>query len=120
MLDRVQIRRALEAFMGLAEAGNLFLDDTAPWKLRKTDLEACGSALHVALQFLPPLSVMAAPFIPGVAARLREMLNLPEREAGPLLPAETLRAGHKLGTPEVLCEKIDDEVIEAELSALKR
>jgi len=117
-LERYEFRRALGEFMGLAEDGNLLLDRTAPWKLRKTDLAACGSALHVALQFLPPLSVLAAPFVPGLAARLRTMLALPPRAPGPLLPAETLPAGHALGQAEVLVEKIPEEQIEAELAAL--
>jgi methionyl-tRNA synthetase len=118
-IEAYRFRRALDAFLALAESGNHYLDRTAPWKLRKTDMEACGAALHLALQYLPPLSVLAAPFIPDAAARLRAMLNLPDREPGPLLPAETLAAGHKLGEPGVLCEKIEDEVIEAELAALK-
>jgi len=116
-LEAYEFRRALDAFLGLAEDGNHFLDDTAPWKLRKTDMEACGSVLHVALQYLPPLSVLAAPFLPGVAQRLRTMLALGERAPGPLLPAESLEAGHVLGTPEVLIEKIPDEQIADEMSA---
>jgi methionyl-tRNA synthetase len=119
-LENYEFRRALREFTGLAEDGNLFLDRTAPWKLRKTDLEACGSALHLALQLLPALSVLAAPFVPGLAARLRAMLRLPPREPGPLLPAETLPAGHALGEAEVLVEKITDEEIEAEIAALTR
>ena len=118
-LEGFRFRRALDEFLGLAEDGNRFVDDTAPWKLRKTDMEACGSALHVALQFLPPLSVLAAPFVPGLAAKLREMLSLDPRPAGPLLPAEPLVAGHRLGTPEVLCEKIPEEEIEKEIEALR-
>jgi len=108
-IEGYRFRRALDAFMGLAEDGNRFLDETAPWKLRKTDLAACGSALHAALQYLPPLSVLASPFIPGLAARLREMLNLGPRPAAPLLPAEALPQGHQLGTPGVLTEKVDVE-----------
>jgi methionyl-tRNA synthetase len=117
-IENYEFRRALQEFTGLAEDGNQFLDKTAPWKLRKTDLEACGSALHLALQFLPPLSVLAAPFVPGLAARLRAMLRLPQREPGALLPAETLPAGHALGEAEVLVEKVSDEEIEAEMAAL--
>jgi len=118
-IEGYEFRKALGEFLGLAEDGNRYLDETAPWKLRKTDMEACGSALHVAMQFLPPLAVMAEPFMPGLAARLRTMLNLPERKPGPLLPAETLPEGHALGTPEVLIEKIPDEQIEAEVESLK-
>jgi methionyl-tRNA synthetase len=117
-LEAFAFRKALAEFIGLAEDGNVFLDETAPWKLRKTDPEACGSVLHLALQLLPPLSVLAAPFVPGMARRLRGMLNLPDREPGPLLPAETLPTGHALGRAEVLAGKIPDEQIEAEVAAL--
>jgi methionyl-tRNA synthetase len=106
-IENFRFRRALDAFLGLAEDGNRFLDERAPWKLRKTDLKACGSALHGALQYLPPLSVLAEPFIPGLAAKLREMLNLPPRPKGPLLPAESLQSGHPLGPPAVLIERVE-------------
>ncbi|MHC4960294.1 MAG: methionine--tRNA ligase [Planctomycetota bacterium] len=118
-IENYRFRRALDAFVGLAEDGNKFLDETKPWKLRKTDLAACGAALTAALQFLPPLSVLAAPFVPAMAGRLRAMLNLPDRAPGPLLPAETLPEGHALGEAAVLVEKIPDEQIEAEIEALK-
>jgi methionyl-tRNA synthetase len=118
-IEHYRFRKALDAFLGLADDGNLFLDETAPWKLRKTDMEACGSALHVALQYLPQLSVLAAPFVPDTARRLRAMLGLGDRPAGAFLPAETLPAGHKLGEPGVLCEKIDPDLIAAEIEALK-
>ena len=118
-IEHYRLRRALDSFMALAEDGNRFLDDTAPWKLRKTDMEACGSALHLALQYMPQLSVLASPFIPDTAARLRGMLGLGERAPGPLLPGEALAAGHKLGEPDVLCAKIDPEVIEEEIAKLQ-
>ncbi|MEE8107409.1 MAG: methionine--tRNA ligase, partial [Planctomycetota bacterium] len=86
-LEAFRFRKALGEFLGLAEDGNLYLDRTAPWKLRKADPEACGAALHLALQLLPPLSVLAEPFLPETAERLRAMCQLAARPAGPLLPA---------------------------------
>ncbi|MGH7162615.1 MAG: methionine--tRNA ligase [Planctomycetota bacterium] len=114
-IEAYRFRRALAEFRGLAEDGNRYLDDTAPWKLRKTDPAAAGRALHGALQFLPQLSVLASPFVPGLAEKLREMLNLPPRQPGPLLPFETLPEGHLLGAPGVLCAKIPDERIAGEM-----
>jgi len=119
-IEAFRFRKALGEFRGLAEDGNRFLDDTAPWKLRKSDLRACGSAIHLALQLLPPLSVLAAPFVPGMAERLRKMLALPPRPPGPLLPAEALPGGHALGRAEVLASKVPDERIEEELAKLLR
>jgi hypothetical protein len=34
------------------------------------------------------------------------MLNLPARQAGPLLPAESLPAGHPLGPPSILIDRL--------------
>lgn len=118
-IDAYRLRRAIDEFRGLAADANVLLNELEPWKLRKTDLEACGTALHLALQYLPQLSVLGAPFVPGLSARLRTMLNLPERAAGPALPAEWLPVGHQLGQPENLVAKIPDEQIEEELAALQ-
>ena len=63
--------------------------------------------------------MLAAPFVPGLSARLRAMLNLPERASGPLLPAERLETGHALGEAGVLVQKVPDEQIEAEVEALR-
>ncbi|NJN14719.1 MAG: class I tRNA ligase family protein, partial [Planctomycetes bacterium] len=52
-IEGFRFRRALEEFLGLAEDGNRYLDETAPWKLRKNDPVACGSALHVACSSCP-------------------------------------------------------------------
>ncbi len=118
-IEDYRFRRALAEFRGLADDGNQFLNRTAPWKLRKTDLEACGSALNLALQIIPPLATIATPFVPQIAARIRAMLGLGDRPAGPLLPAETLPDGHELGEAAQLCAKIDDDVIAAEVEALR-
>ncbi len=118
-IENYGLRRALAEFGCLAEDGDKFMDRTKPWQLRKTDLDDAGSVIHLALQLLPPLSVLAAPFVPGLSARLRVMLNLPERVSGPLLPAERLETGHALGEAGVLVDKVPDEQIEAEVEALR-
>ena len=50
---------------------------------------------------MPPLSVLAAPFVPAMAGRLRAMLNLPDRAPGPLLPEETLPEGLRKNSSEL-------------------
>lgn len=118
-IDAYELRRALDEFRGLAADANVLLNELEPWKLRKTDLDACGSALHLALQYLPQLALLGEPFVPGLAAKLRTMLNLPPREPGPALPATWLPVGHQLGEPENLVAKIPQEQIDAELEALQ-
>ncbi len=138
-IDRFEFRKAAAAAVELGRFGNKLFDTREPWKLRKTDMPGCGTALACHLQVLAALSVVLTPFVPAAAARLREMLalppldsdrvtyprgNLPGADEGDRAPgasrwrAETLPAGHVLGEPGILFQKIADEVVEAERATL--
>jgi methionyl-tRNA synthetase len=77
------------------------------------------------------LSILIEPVLPDAAQRLQDMLRLsnvrsstpgddPENALGWDDAAEPiLDAGHKLGEPEILFEKIDDDVIEAQIEKLR-
>ena len=51
------------------------------------------------------LAILAYPFIPGAAHRMLEMLGLPE-ETIRWEPPASLAAGHQLGEPSILFEKL--------------
>ncbi|MFQ5768594.1 MAG: methionine--tRNA ligase, partial [Acidobacteriota bacterium] len=74
-VERFRIREAAVLVMDLARRGNRFFDAAAPWKLRKADLEQCGSRLNRCVTLLETLAVISAPFIPDTAARLWAMLG---------------------------------------------
>ena len=114
-IGRCSFREAAQRALGLARVGHELFDQHAPWKLRKTDLAACGSSLHCHVQVVAAISVLIAPFMPGKSAELRTMLNLPPLRSW---EADALVAGHTLGTPGILFAKIPDEVVEEQRAAL--
>ena len=125
----VRLRDAVAQTVQVARLGNQYLQETEPWKTRKTDERAMQNTVHVALQVCAGLSILLDPVVPALAARLREMLNLTgvrssERpgtdglgwdDAGRPL----LEAGHALGTPGILVEKVEDEAVEAQRELLR-
>ncbi|HZM00052.1 MAG TPA: class I tRNA ligase family protein, partial [Planctomycetota bacterium] len=113
-IGRCSFREAAQRTLALARFGNELFDSHAPWKLRKSDLAACGSSLHCHCQLVAAISVLIAPFMPGKCAELRAMLALPPVASW---QADELPAGHRLGTPGILFAKIADEVIEAQRAA---
>jgi methionyl-tRNA synthetase len=116
-IETYKFREATAHLMDLARTGNKYLADTEPWKLVKTDLARVGTILNVALQMAANLSIVAEPFLPFSAQKLREMLHLGKLdwpESGPGLLPE----GHQLGSPQLLFEKIEDEVIEKQMKKL--
>ncbi|GAB4328157.1 MAG: methionine--tRNA ligase [Bacteroidales bacterium] len=118
-LESFRFRDALAAMMSAARAGNKYLTDSEPWKLFKSDPVRTATILNLSLQICGNLSVWAAPFLPFTAAKLRQLLNLPELKWQDVWNPELLRAGEPINKPEFLFERITDEQITRQVEKLK-
>ena len=119
LLDQYKFREAQREAMNLARIGNRYITETEPWKVWKTDPERVKTILHICLQLTANLSIAFEPFLPFSSARLREMLSLDTFRWEQLGTMDILKAGHQLGEPALLFEKIEDSVIEAQLNKLE-
>ncbi len=118
-ITHYRFREASQELMNLARLGNKYLADEEPWKKIKTDPEAVAEILHTALQISALLAVVSEPILPFTAQKLKDLLQLPNISWAALEgQAELLTSGHKIGTPELLFEKIEDAAIEAQLDKL--
>ena len=119
-LEHFHFREALKTAMQLARIGNKYLADTEPWKVIKSDPDRVATILHLALQLVGNLSIAFAPFTPFSTRRLLAMLQVEEGgfAFSRFGATDLLSEGHQLGTPELLFEKIEDEVIQAQLDKL--
>ena len=117
-LDSFHFREALKEAMNLARLGNKYLADTEPWKLAKTDLPRVATILNISLQITANLTIAFAPFLPMSSERLCRMLQIDLPSWDDLGRADLLSVGHTLGEPHLLFEKIEDEVIEAQVQKL--
>ena len=117
-IENYRFREALRDAMNYARIGNKYLADTEPWKVVKTDPERVRTILNVALQITADLSVAIEPFLPFTAEKIRRMLAVEPLGWERLGEAELLPAGHRIGEPELLFEKIEDEAVEAQLRKL--
>lgn len=120
-LERYRFREAQQELMNMARLGNKYLADEEPWKLIKTDPERVKTVMYVALQIATALAVASEPFLPFTSEKLKRMLQLGAITWEDLKTnaTELLKAGHRIGTPELLFEKIEDAVIEKQLQRLE-
>lgn len=118
LLNNFKFRDAQKEAMNLARIGNKYIADTEPWKVIKTDPERVKTIIHVSLQLTANLAIAFEPFLPFSSAKLREMLNVEKLEWTKLGAMDLLSAGHQLGTPSLLFEKIEDATIEAQVEKL--
>lgn len=118
LLDNYRFRDAQKEAMNLARIGNKYLADTEPWKLAKTDMTRVATIMHLSLQIAANLAIAFEPFLPFSSEKLRKMLNLNTFSWNDLGKTDLLPAGAKLGAPELLFDKIEDQVIDAQIQKL--
>ncbi len=119
-IEHFHFREALKEAMNLARIGNKYLADTEPWKLAKTDMARVATIMNLALQITANLAIAFEPFLPFSAQKLRAMLNMPEANWDKLGTIDILPAGAEVQKPQLLFEKIDDSVVEAQIARLER
>ena len=119
-IEHFRFRDALRDAMNLARIGNKYLADTEPWKLAKTDMARVATILNMAMQITANLAIAFEPFLPFSAEKLRKMINMPEADWNKLGSIDILAAGKPVEKPELLFEKIEDSVIDAQIQKLER
>jgi len=128
LLGQYQFRDAQFKMMELARLGNKYLADHEPWKLIKTDADGTAQVLSEAVQVLYNMAMLMEPFMPDASGRLLAQLQVnPDANtskdfwmAGEGVDGVwfELSAGHQLGSPGLLFQKIEDDVIEVQISKL--
>ena len=117
-LNVFKFREAQKEAMNLARIGNRYITECEPWKVWKTDPKRVETILNISLQLVANLAIAFEPFLPFSSEKLRKMINMPNFEWTQLGSTDLLKAGTQLGEPELLFEKIEDDVIERQLQKL--
>ena len=118
LIEEFHFRDALREAMEIARVGNRYLQETEPWKQAKTDMARVATILNTAMQICGALAIACEPFMPFMSARLAAQLRINHMNWQQLKADQIIAAGTKIGAPELLFEKIDDEAINAQMERL--
>ena len=118
-IEHYHFREALKDAMAYSRIGNKYLADTEPWKVVKSDPERVKTILNIALQITANTAIAIEPFMPFSAEKMLKMLAVDKFGWEQLGSMELLSAGHTIGNAELLFEKIEDDVIQAQLDKLE-
>ncbi len=117
-LDAFKFREAQKEAMNLARIGNKYITECEPWKVWKTDPKRVETILYISLQLVANLAIAFEPFLPFSSKDLREMIGMERFDWAELGRTDLLKGGHKLATPHLLFQKIEDEEIQKQLDKL--
>jgi methionyl-tRNA synthetase len=117
-IERYRFREALSFVMDFARMGNKYLADTEPWKTIKEDQVRTGTILNIALNIAANLAIVAEPFLPFTSAKIFEMFGLKDLNWEDAGKPDLLREGDLIHPATLLFEKIEDQVVEAQVNKL--
>jgi methionyl-tRNA synthetase len=98
--DGQAFHRALEATWEVVGAANRYVDEQAPWALRKTDPDRMAAVLYVLAETIRHLAILTQPVMPGSMARMLDQLAVPADKRGFEALDEPLQPGTALPKPE--------------------
>ena len=75
-----QLHQVLNAMWAVVADANRYFAGEAPWALAKTDPQRQGTILYVTAEVLRQIAILVQPFMPGSAAKLLDLLAVPETE----------------------------------------
>ena len=117
-LETFHFREGVKQAMEIARIGNRYLQETQPWAVAKTDMARTATILNLAINLCANLAIAFAPFLPFMSEKLVAMLGLKDFTWQQLGSFDLVPAGAQLAKPELLFEKIEDSVVEAQIQKL--
>jgi methionyl-tRNA synthetase len=117
-IDNFRFREALKLAMDMARLGNKYLADSEPWKIFKSDPERVKTIMNISVQITANLTIAMDPFLPTSMEKLRGLVNIEKLSWNQLGRTDLLSPGHKVKKPELLFEKIEDDLIQKQVNKL--
>ncbi len=101
--------KALEATWDVIGAANRYVDDQAPWGLKKTDPERMKTVLYVLAETVRRLAILTQPVMPDSMAKMLDQLSVAADARGFESLATPLEAGAPVPKPEGIFPRYVEE-----------
>lgn len=111
------IHKYVQSMVSLVWDANKYIDEMAPWALKKTDPERMATVLYVIMEVLRYCAIMYQPVIPESANKILDLLTVPEDERtfDHLDDAFRIKPGTPISKPKPIFPRIELPVEEGQL-----
>ncbi|MDX2082892.1 MAG: methionine--tRNA ligase [Rickettsiales bacterium] len=110
-MDKFAFDEAIEKIVNFARACNFFVDQKAPWTLKKENrLEEMNLVLSTIAECLRCLAIALQSFIPSLAAKVLDVLNIdPKQRALDFLNSDyALKNSHQINEPKAIFPRLQE------------
>ncbi len=110
-LETQAFHRALIRIWEVIGRANRYVDEQAPWVLRKSEPVRMATVLYATAEVLRHLAILTQPFMPGSSGRLLDQLGVlaARRDLAALGPSGRLEPGTPLPKPEAVFPRFTED-----------
>jgi methionyl-tRNA synthetase len=121
-IESYEFKEAVDAIMALAAYGNNYIQNSAPWKVKKTDPDAAQQIIADCLQLTKALAILIEPVMPEHAQKIWDLLGVtvPLSQTSYSDILMPLFGSAELKKPEIVFQKLDDNLIKGFEETLKQ
>ena len=107
--DTMKFNRVLERIWRVVNDANAYVDEQAPWVLKKSDPARMQTVLYVLAEIVRMLGIVMQPFTPEAAAKMLDQLQIGENERtfAYLTAAHALEKGKTIEAPEGVFPRLE-------------
>jgi methionyl-tRNA synthetase len=111
LMTSQQFHKALETIWQVVSEADRYVDEQAPWALKKTDPARMATVLYVLAETIRHLALLVQPFMPESGAKILDQLAVGERDRSfaALGPEHALTSGTDLPKPEGVFPRFVEE-----------
>ena len=102
-----KITDALEELWKIIRKSNTYIDEQAPWALKKTDIDRMNTVLYVLCSVIKDVSLIAQNFIPIGSNKILDQLSINKNMRGYINFNDELIPGTKLSKPEGVYPRLE-------------
>lgn len=115
-LDVQKFHEALRYFKMAVDAANGYIDEQAPWKLKKEDPERMHSVLYTLAESIRCLALIIQPFVPEASAKLLDQLKIgtDKRDFAALDASNAIIGGIEIDKPQGVFPRIERKAEEGQ------
>ena len=108
-LDVQKFHEALRYFKMAVDAANAYIDEQAPWKLKKEDPERMQTVLYTLAESIRCLALIIQPFVPESSAKMLDQLKVADdaRDFDKLDASFALQGGTEIDKPQGVFPRIE-------------
>ncbi|MBN8828023.1 MAG: methionine--tRNA ligase [Sphingobacteriia bacterium] len=104
-----EFSEALETIINIGNLANAYIDEKAPWKLKKENPELMEHSLYHLIFSIKVIGILLIPFMPSLATNMLDLLSIPENERNFKNIFNELQTGIILPEPKVIFPKLEEQ-----------